>query len=66
MTPIRPMPARSRCGSARTGREQTTVELEHRFLDRLPGGQAIHDTIVFGGGGWTAILEQFAKAAATA
>jgi uncharacterized protein YndB with AHSA1/START domain len=47
------------------GPEQTTVELEHRFLDRLPGGQAIHDTIVFGGGGWTAILEQFAKAAAT-
>jgi uncharacterized protein YndB with AHSA1/START domain len=47
------------------GPGQTTVELEHRFLDRLPGGQAIHDTIVFGGGGWNAILEQFAKAAAT-
>ena len=45
------------------GPEQTTVELEHRLLDRLVHGQAIYDTIR-GGGGWSAILELFAKAAA--
>jgi len=45
------------------GPGQTTVELEHRLLDRLAGGQAIHDTIM-GGGGWRSLLEQFAKAAA--
>jgi uncharacterized protein YndB with AHSA1/START domain len=43
------------------GPEQTSVELEHRLLDRLVAGQAIHDTII-GGGGWSAILELFAKA----
>jgi len=32
---------------------------------RLADGQALHDVIVFGGGGWTAILERFAKAADT-
>jgi uncharacterized protein YndB with AHSA1/START domain len=45
------------------GPEQTTVELEHRLLERLVGGQAIRDALV-GGGGWTAMLELFAKAAA--
>jgi hypothetical protein len=45
------------------GPGQTVVELEHRLLDRLADGQAIHDTII-SGGGWTAILELFAKAAA--
>ena len=44
------------------GPEQTTVELEHRHLDRLVAGQAIHDTIGQGGG-WTAILETYAKSA---
>ena len=44
------------------GPEQTTVELEHRHLDRRVAGQAIHDTIGQGGG-WTAILETFAKSA---
>jgi len=44
------------------GPEQTIVELEHRYLDRLVAGQAIHDTIGEGGG-WTAILETFAKSA---
>jgi hypothetical protein len=34
-------------------------------LGRLAGGQALHDAIVFGGGGWSAILERFAKAAET-
>jgi len=45
------------------GPEQTTVELDHRLLDRLVDGQALHDGIR-GGGGWSAILERFAKAAA--
>jgi hypothetical protein len=45
------------------GPEHTTVELEHRLLHRLVGGQAIHDTLIEGGG-WTAVMEQFAKAAA--
>ena len=45
------------------GPGQTTVELEHRLLDRLVGGQALRDGIT-GGGGWTALLELFAKAVA--
>jgi uncharacterized protein YndB with AHSA1/START domain len=45
------------------GPEQTTVELEHRLLDRLVAGQAVRDAIS-GGGGWSAILELFAKATA--
>jgi uncharacterized protein YndB with AHSA1/START domain len=45
------------------GPGQTTVELEHRLLERLAGGHAIHDAIR-GGGGWTAMLELFAKATA--
>jgi uncharacterized protein YndB with AHSA1/START domain len=44
------------------GPGQTVVELEHRHLDRLAGGDAIRSTIV-SGGGWTAVLELFAKAA---
>jgi uncharacterized protein YndB with AHSA1/START domain len=47
---------------APAGPDQTQVELEHRLLDRLVGGQAIHDGIS-GGGGWSAMLELFAKAA---
>jgi uncharacterized protein YndB with AHSA1/START domain len=46
------------------GPERTKVELEHRLLDRLVGGQAIHDGIGQGGG-WTSNLERFAKAAAS-
>jgi uncharacterized protein YndB with AHSA1/START domain len=49
---------------AADGPEQTTVELEHRHLERLVDGQAIHDAIVVGGGGWNSLLELFAKAAA--
>jgi uncharacterized protein YndB with AHSA1/START domain len=45
------------------GPDQTLVELEHRLLDRLVGGQAIHDAIAVQGGGWTSLLELFAKAA---
>jgi uncharacterized protein YndB with AHSA1/START domain len=44
------------------GPEQTTVELEHRLLHRLVGGQAVRDAID-SGDGWIAILELFAKAA---
>lgn len=44
------------------GPDQTVVEIEHRYLDRLVGGQAIHD-VIGQGGGWGAILETFAKAA---
>jgi uncharacterized protein YndB with AHSA1/START domain len=45
------------------GPGQTLVELEHRLLDRLVGGQEIHDAII-GGGGWASLLELFAKATA--
>jgi uncharacterized protein YndB with AHSA1/START domain len=44
------------------GPEQTTVELEHRRLERLVDGQALRDGIT-GGGGWSSLLELFAKAA---
>ncbi len=47
------------------GPGQTVVELEHRLLERLSGGQAIHDGIS-GGGGWIAILELYAKSVAAA
>jgi uncharacterized protein YndB with AHSA1/START domain len=45
------------------GADQTTVELEHRLIHRLVGGEAIRDSIS-GGGGWSAVLAQFAKAVA--
>jgi len=43
------------------GSDQTTVELEHRLLHRLVGGEAIRDSIS-SGGGWSAVLAFFAKA----
>jgi uncharacterized protein YndB with AHSA1/START domain len=43
------------------GPGQTTVEVEHRYFDRLVGGQAIHGAIN-GGGGWTTLLDGYAKA----
>jgi uncharacterized protein YndB with AHSA1/START domain len=46
------------------GPGQTTVELEHRLLERLGDGEAIRGAIGSSGGGWSAILELFAKAAA--
>ena len=45
------------------GSERTRVELEHRLLDRLVGGQAIYDGIGQGGG-WSSNLQRFAEAAA--
>jgi len=47
------------------GPAQTTVELVHRHLDRLVAGEAIRDTIAQGGG-WSAVLEAFAKVATDA
>jgi hypothetical protein len=44
------------------GPEQTTIELEPRRLERLVDGQALRDGIT-GGGGWSSLLELFAKAA---
>jgi uncharacterized protein YndB with AHSA1/START domain len=45
------------------GPEQTTVNVEHRDLNKLVAGQAIHDTIR-SGGGWPALLDSYAKAVA--
>lgn len=43
------------------GPEQTTVQLEHRFLERLLGGEAMHAAIS-GDGGWKGVLARYAKA----
>lgn len=45
------------------GPDQTTVEVEHRYFDRLESGQAIHDAI-HGGGGWALLLDGFTKTVA--
>jgi uncharacterized protein YndB with AHSA1/START domain len=50
---------------AADGPDKTVVELEHRLLERLVGGQALRDGIGQGGG-WSSILERFAQAAAGA
>jgi uncharacterized protein YndB with AHSA1/START domain len=44
------------------GPDRTRVELEHRLLERLVGGQALRDGIGEGGG-WSSNLEIFAKTA---
>jgi uncharacterized protein YndB with AHSA1/START domain len=46
------------------GPDRTTVELEHRHLDRLVGGQAMREAIG-GAGGWTSVLERYAEAVAS-
>ena len=46
------------------GPQQTLVELEHRHLDRLANGQAMHDGIDQAGGGWSSVLQVYAAAAA--
>jgi uncharacterized protein YndB with AHSA1/START domain len=43
------------------GNGQTRVELEHRHLDRLVDGQAMH-AAVSGTGGWGSVLSQYAAA----
>jgi uncharacterized protein YndB with AHSA1/START domain len=45
------------------GPEQTTVTLEHRNIDRITGGEMIYGAIR-GGGGWSAILADFAATVA--
>jgi uncharacterized protein YndB with AHSA1/START domain len=44
------------------GEWQYDPDAEHRHLDRLAGGRAVHDA-VGGDGGWTGVLDQYAKAA---
>jgi hypothetical protein len=46
------------------GPDQTTVNLEHRHLDRLVNGQTMQDQIVEAGGGWSTLLDLFATTAA--
>jgi uncharacterized protein YndB with AHSA1/START domain len=43
------------------GPQQTVVALEHRHIDRLVDSQAAYDAIS-AEGGWTMMLERFAKA----
>ena len=45
------------------GPEQTTVDLEHRMLDRLDEARALRGAISDGGGGWGSLLRRFAQAA---
>jgi uncharacterized protein YndB with AHSA1/START domain len=45
------------------GSAETTVEVEHSGFEKVVGGQTIHDTIN-GGGGWTLLLDTFAKTVA--
>lgn len=42
--------------------EQTTVDIEHRHLDRLVAGQGIYDAVAGEGGGWNGILQVYAGA----
>jgi len=46
-----------------TGPDESLVEVEHRYFERLVGGQAIHGAIN-GGGGWAQLLDGFAKTVA--
>ncbi|MGW4849577.1 SRPBCC family protein [Nocardia brasiliensis] len=45
------------------GADRTSVTVEHRHLDRLVDGKAIHDVITEQGGGWSTLLELFAQTA---
>ena len=46
-----------------SGPEQSVVEVEHRYFERLDGGQAIRDAIT-SGGGWALLLDGYAKTVA--
>ena len=48
-----------------TGSDATTVDLEHRYFERIDGGQTIRDAIQ-GGGSWALLLDSYAKLTATA
>jgi uncharacterized protein YndB with AHSA1/START domain len=61
-----PDPARASEIEARftaAGPEQSLVEVQHLYFERLDGGQAIHDAIN-GGGGWALLLDGYAKTVA--
>jgi uncharacterized protein YndB with AHSA1/START domain len=45
------------------GPQETTVDLEHRYFERIDGGRTIRDTIN-GGGSWQLLLDSYAKLAA--
>lgn len=45
------------------GPQETVVEVEHRWFERLVHGQGVHDAIN-GGGGWEQLLGGFAKTVA--
>ncbi|MBF6210729.1 SRPBCC family protein [Nocardia puris] len=45
------------------GPDRTTVELEHRHLDRLVDGRAMHDRVSAEPGGWGTLLGIFAETA---
>jgi uncharacterized protein YndB with AHSA1/START domain len=45
------------------GPGESVVEVEHRYLERLDGGQAISDSIN-SGGGWKLLLDVFSKTVA--
>lgn len=47
------------------GPGRTTVELEHRHIDRVVGGQAVYDALI-GCGNWIVLLERFADKASAA
>ena len=42
------------------GPTQTTVEVEHRYFERLINGESVHGAIR-GGGGWSALLDGYAR-----
>ena len=42
------------------GPAQTTVEVEHRYFERLVDGEGVHGTIR-SGGGWPALLDSYAR-----
>jgi uncharacterized protein YndB with AHSA1/START domain len=44
------------------GAEQTIVEVEHRYFERLVAGQSVHGAIN-GGGGWKLLLAGYARTA---
>ena len=46
------------------GGDETSVDVEHRYFERLVGGQTIHDTIQ-GGGSWKLLLDKYATLAAS-
>ena len=46
------------------GPQESVVQVEHRYFERLDGGQAINGAIN-GGGGWKLLLDGFATTVAT-